>query len=488
MSFWEERKKRKEEGVDLSDDYKRALDELAGFTPEEFSYDADTDPMYQQYHDKYERSARAAMEESITKANARSGGWGNSYAEVAAQQAYNTQMEGVTDIIPELHELAYGRHQTEQAQKKQALKDKVTYAKDAYDLAEAERTEALALAYIDVSNRVNEGTLTADGLDDYLTKNYDGMTAEEMAEIKAGLYEGGLIKTQSQLDEEKQKQTEAHNAEVREAQAEWGETALGLFREDWDRREILEYLRNIGLEGTVAKAVVSQAQKTYAATRDRLSAAQEKTEEEAKGPTVKTTVNGEEVEVSQAEVDEIYNYLRTVAAGYTDEDGNAVEGMDPVANRKTLEADLARAKDENGNRLYSDAGIAAAFNDFVGYVELAEEQTQENNAKIIEDAMAGISDKYYDPTQIGITIEEWGKMDLNERKNEVLELALEMVHTNELSENDAIKFYKEYIKKFGASDELSRFQVEVLEIMLEKEGPVSNERYREMLGYWDPNS
>lgn len=470
MSYWEDRKKREEEGVTLSDEYKKALDEIAGFTPEAFSYDADKDPVYGQYYDKYERSARAAMEDTMTKANARSGGFGNSYAEVAAQQAYNTQMDGVNDIIPELYDLAYGRHQTEQAQKLASLERKADSLSAQMELEDKESAERLDDAFLMAKNGYG-GDAWGGNAQAYI---------DEIAQGK-GLNEQETTRLTSDflawLDEREAEEADA----LSDAKASYGEVAVSLYKQGLTDGAIVSYLENLGLDRAAAVAVTRSADKAYQGLKPYL-------ESESDQKTVKATVNGQDVEVSQAEVDEIYNYLRTVAVDHKDEEGNLVEGIDPVANRKTIEADLARLKDENGNRLYSDAAITAAFEDYDEYVELANMDVSAQNLKLLDNALSGIYNEYYDPTQIGITIEEWDEMDLNERKNEVLELALEMVHTNELSENDAIKFYKEYIKKFGDSYELSRFQVEVFGIMLEKEGPVSNERYREMLGYWDPNS
>lgn len=76
---------------------------------EKFSYDAETDPMYQQYKTQYKREGNRAMNDTLATVAAGAGGM-NSYAMTAAQQAndyYNAQL---ADKIPELRQLAYSMY------------------------------------------------------------------------------------------------------------------------------------------------------------------------------------------------------------------------------------------------------------------------------------------------------------------------------------------------------------------------------------------
>lgn len=78
-----------------------------------FSYDAEKDPAYQQYKDSYTRQGRQAMEDTLGKVSARTGGLASSYAGTAAQQTYDQYMEGLADKIPELRQLAYQMYRDE---------------------------------------------------------------------------------------------------------------------------------------------------------------------------------------------------------------------------------------------------------------------------------------------------------------------------------------------------------------------------------------
>lgn len=72
----------------------------------DFSYDVNADPLYQQYRDQYMRNGQIAMGDTMGQAAQLTGGYGNSYAQQAGQQAYNGYMQGLNDKIPELYSLA----------------------------------------------------------------------------------------------------------------------------------------------------------------------------------------------------------------------------------------------------------------------------------------------------------------------------------------------------------------------------------------------
>ena len=53
---------------------------------EAFSYDPESDPTYQQYRESYTRNGQRAMDDTLGKVSARTGGLASSYAASAAQQ------------------------------------------------------------------------------------------------------------------------------------------------------------------------------------------------------------------------------------------------------------------------------------------------------------------------------------------------------------------------------------------------------------------
>lgn len=82
----------------------------------DFSYDVKADPLFQQYRDQYVRNGQLAMRDTMGQAAQLTGGYGNSYAQQAGQQAYNGYMQGLTDKIPELYSLAMEAYNNRQNQ------------------------------------------------------------------------------------------------------------------------------------------------------------------------------------------------------------------------------------------------------------------------------------------------------------------------------------------------------------------------------------
>ena len=81
------------------------LDKILNRDP--FKYDFNADPMYQMYKDRYLQQGRMAMQDTMGDAAALTGGYGNSYAATAGQQAYQSYLQGLNDRIPDLRDFAY---------------------------------------------------------------------------------------------------------------------------------------------------------------------------------------------------------------------------------------------------------------------------------------------------------------------------------------------------------------------------------------------
>ena len=79
-----------------------------------FSYNADSDKLFGQYKDSYEKAGRKAMEDTVGNASLLTGGYSNSYAVTAGQQAYNEYMQKLSDKIPELEQRAYERYRDDE--------------------------------------------------------------------------------------------------------------------------------------------------------------------------------------------------------------------------------------------------------------------------------------------------------------------------------------------------------------------------------------
>lgn len=80
---------------------------------EEFSYNMNADPLYQQYKELYVQNGKKAMMDTIGQAAALTGGYANSYATTAGNQAYDEYLNELNYIGLDLRDRAYEQYQDE---------------------------------------------------------------------------------------------------------------------------------------------------------------------------------------------------------------------------------------------------------------------------------------------------------------------------------------------------------------------------------------
>lgn len=80
---------------------------------DEFSYDANSDALYNQLKDQYIQQGKMASMDVMGQAAAMTGGYGNSYAQTVGQQAYNQQLGHLNEALPELYGMALDRYTQE---------------------------------------------------------------------------------------------------------------------------------------------------------------------------------------------------------------------------------------------------------------------------------------------------------------------------------------------------------------------------------------
>ena len=88
---------------------------------EGFSYDKESDPLYQMYKDSYTRAGERAMKDTLAQISARTGGLASSYAGTASQQSYNNYMAMLADKVPELYDMRYNQYLDELEQQRTDL-------------------------------------------------------------------------------------------------------------------------------------------------------------------------------------------------------------------------------------------------------------------------------------------------------------------------------------------------------------------------------
>ena len=95
-----------------SDAVKSNLSSVLG--KKKFNYDIGSDKLFSQYKDSYTKAGKTAMEDTVGNASTLTGGYANSYAVTAGQQAYDSYMSKLNDKIPELEQRAYERYRDEE--------------------------------------------------------------------------------------------------------------------------------------------------------------------------------------------------------------------------------------------------------------------------------------------------------------------------------------------------------------------------------------
>lgn len=80
---------------------------------DKFKYDVNGDALYQQLAAQYQQQGKLAMEDTMGQAAALTGGYGNSYAVGAGNQAYQGYLQKINEMVPELHDAALARYNAE---------------------------------------------------------------------------------------------------------------------------------------------------------------------------------------------------------------------------------------------------------------------------------------------------------------------------------------------------------------------------------------
>lgn len=136
--------------------YKDAIKALENQDP--FEYSASNDPIYQQYRSAAEKSGKLAMKDTVGQIAALNGGYASSYAQTAGQQTYQSALDDVDNMIPELYEIARQRYDNETA----ALQANVDAYAGAYDRWNDTQIEDLTKENKELTDELEAKGLTAD--------------------------------------------------------------------------------------------------------------------------------------------------------------------------------------------------------------------------------------------------------------------------------------------------------------------------------------
>ena len=154
---------------DQSGQISAKLDALLNRTP--FSYDAASDPLYQQYRKQYTREADRSAEDVLGMTAVMTGGMPSTAAVAASQQASDYQMSQMTDKIPELQQLAYSMYQDKLSGDRADLNTLIGIEDNNYNRWLADRNYLYQLARDQVGDQQTADALAYQKQQDKL--NYD---------------------------------------------------------------------------------------------------------------------------------------------------------------------------------------------------------------------------------------------------------------------------------------------------------------------------
>lgn len=116
---------------------------------DKFKYDVNGDALYQQLAAQYQQQGKMAMQDTMGQAAALTGGYGNSYAVTAGNQAYQGYLQKINEMVPELHDAALARYNAEG----EALMDEYALTGDLRDEEYSRYQDELNLYLQDVDRK-----------------------------------------------------------------------------------------------------------------------------------------------------------------------------------------------------------------------------------------------------------------------------------------------------------------------------------------------
>ena len=142
---------------------------------EKFKYDVNSDALYQQLAAQYQQQGKMAMEDTMGQAAAMTGGYGNSYAVSAGNQAYQGYLQKLNDMVPELHDAALARYNAEG----DALLDEYALTEDLRDEEYGRYIDSLNQYWQNVDRKQDQVDTAYDrGRDNWYTAYQMGVDAD----------------------------------------------------------------------------------------------------------------------------------------------------------------------------------------------------------------------------------------------------------------------------------------------------------------------
>lgn len=237
------------------DQYNRILGMMQEYQGREpFSYDLNADMLYQQYKNQYMQNGQRAMQDTAGQVAALNGGYANSYAQTAGQQAYNTELSKLNNVIPELYQLAYSKY----AQEGEEMLKGIELANQAYQQRYGEYQDAMSNWRNDVAQARN--AYENQRAFDYNAYQDDLTRQQRQKEFDYQLYSDDITRQQRQ----QQLDMDNYQTALSMAQQNAGnKTTLDATMQELVRRGVIDEATAQNLSGVYGNMSVAETAPTY---------------------------------------------------------------------------------------------------------------------------------------------------------------------------------------------------------------------------------
>lgn len=123
------------------------------FSGGDFSYDLNSDALYQQLKDRYIQQGKLVAADTMGQAAALTGGYGNSYAASVGNQAYQAHLQGLNDSAGDLYQMALDRYKTQYDKELGEYKTEYNRRLGEVDIASDNYYNAADAYYRDMTNK-----------------------------------------------------------------------------------------------------------------------------------------------------------------------------------------------------------------------------------------------------------------------------------------------------------------------------------------------
>lgn len=525
--------------VDLAREHmNQARNKVYEILNRKFTFKAEESPLYSILQQQYEKQAQKAAGQAYARAVANTGGYGSSYATLAAEEARRSTMEGFNDQTYQLYQAA----KDEFLQERQSALDWYSQSRQMYEDALDEQMESgLDIAYTMWGDGDNEDAVRA-----ALAEQGIGSSAIEtiISQVKSGYTTG--LQQDAAISEIKNQQAYTTGANLAANLAGQGKTAEEIraaLVENGTPAAIVDQIMSERLEQSYADAAAQAGLDKIAADARDEAEAKEATdaynnwlsqwlsnpdETAIRAAMKKAGISDAAINYAMlgfmeySTIQAEYNQTTGSSSGLTTEQktelGNAAAEDYDRENKTQIETQLKqqgmtqeeadkvisnleeqeKAALEDASKTVSNISDAVTYKDELdkskanGTLSVAEydQRIAENSAKIMTEVKKGLDDlSDMDYEALGISQSEWDGMEDSDQKLAVFDAVGELVKQGVVTQTDYYKMLYNDTNELFSSKEYKESKTQTRDILdraifvkdLREDGYLSGDDYTRIM-------